>query len=154
MKLFLLALMIPCFTFSQSKKVKLKLVQVMSYCGGARPTEEMKNAAEIPVAYSGKKLISVSDKQRIDTLFTNAQGCLIKKLPYGTYTIYEPWKYYKVIPKGMQENNLDMDCLKEEWLKEDLKIIISRKSTQVINNLKYPKCEHQFPCLINKRLPR
>lgn len=154
MKLLIIALMIPCFAFSQSKKVKLKLVQVMPYCGGARPTEEMKKAAEVPVAYANKKLISVSDKQRVDTMLTDAKGYLITKLPYGVYTIYEPWKYYKSIPKGMQENNLQMDCLKEEWLKEDLKITITKKSTQVINNLKYPKCAHQFPCLINKHLPR
>ena len=154
MKLFLLALMVPCFAFSQTRKVKLKLVQVMPYCGGAKPTEEMKKASELPVAYANKKLIYISDKQKVDTILTDVKGYINAKLPYGTYSMYEPWKYYKTIPKGMQESNLQMDCLKEEWLKEDLKITVTKKAAQVVNHLKYPKCAHQFPCLINKHLPR
>jgi hypothetical protein len=46
-----------------------------------------------------------------------------------------------------------MDCLKEEWAKEDLKITISKKTVSVANNLLYPKCAYQFPCLIKKYLP-
>jgi hypothetical protein len=154
MKLFLLVLIVPCFAFSQTKKVKLKLVQVMPYCGGAKPTEEMKKASELPVAYANKKLIYISDKQKVDTLLTDAKGVLSTKLSYGVYAIFEPWKYYKALPKGMQESNLQMDCLKEEWLKEDLKITVTKKAAQVVNHLKYPKCAQLFPCLINKHLTR
>ncbi len=146
--------MIPCFAFSQLKKVKVKLTQVIPYCGGARPTEEIKKATETPIAYANKKLICVSDKQKVDTLITDVNGCLKTKVSYGIYKLYEPWKYYKTLPVGMRENNLNMDCLKEEWLKEDLKITVTKKETQIVNNLKYPKCAHQFPCLINKHLPR
>lgn len=139
--------------FSQSRKTKLKIVQYMPYCGGAKPNKDLQNTPNKGIAYSNKKLIFISDKQKIDTLTTDKNGYLNLKLPYGTYFMYEPWKYYMKVPKGMQENNLNKECLKEEWAKEDLKITITKKTITVVDNLKLPKCAYQFPCLINKHLP-
>lgn len=137
---------------SQSKKIKI--VQFLPYCGGAKPNRDLQNTPNKSVAYANKKLIIVSDKQKIDTFMTDKNGYLKLKLPFGTYSAFEPWKYYHKIPKGMQESNLNKDCLKEEWSKEDLKITISKKTTTVVDNLKLPKCSYQFPCLINKHLPQ
>lgn len=125
----------------------------MPYCGGARPNKDLQNTPDKAIAYANKKLIFISDKQKIDTLTTDKNGYLKLSLPYGTYFMYEPWKYYMKIPKGMQESNLNMECLKEEWAKEDLKITISKKTITVVDNLKLPKCPYQFPCLIKKHLP-
>lgn len=139
---------------AQSKKVKLKLVQYIPYCGGAKPTPEIIKLTEKPVAYANKKLICISDKEKTDTITTDKSGNIIKTLPYGTYKFFVPWKFYKTIPPAAQENNLQMDCLKEEWTKEDLKITVSKKTTLIVNNLKYPVCPYKFPCLINKHSPR
>lgn len=139
---------------SQSKKVKIKLVQYIPYCGGAKPTAEMTKATETPIAYANKKLILISDKEQIDTVVTDKNGNLIKTLFYGVYKAYEPWKFYKKIPAGTQDNNLNGDCLKEQWIIEDVKITVSKKATLTENNLKHPKCAYQFPCLINKHAPR
>lgn len=140
--------------FSQSKKTQIKLVQYLPYCGGAKPNKDLQNTPDKSVAYANKKLIIVSDKQKIDTFLTDKNGYLKMNLPFGTYLAFEPWKYYMKIPKGMSESNLNMDCLKEEWAKEDLKITISKKTTTVVDNLKLPKCSYQFPCLIDKHLPQ
>ncbi|MBC7696001.1 MAG: hypothetical protein H7141_11215 [Burkholderiales bacterium] len=139
---------------AQSKKIKVTLVQYIPYCGGAKPTAEIIKSAEKPVAYANKKLIYISDKQKTDTIITDKSGNIVKTLPYGTYKFFTPWKFYKTVPPGTKENNLQMDCLKEEWVKEDLKITVSKKITVDVNNLKYPACLHKFPCLINKHLPR
>ncbi|MES2761110.1 MAG: hypothetical protein V4677_02845 [Bacteroidota bacterium] len=140
--------------FSQTKKVKIKLVQYLPYCGGAKPTPEILKSTEKATPYANKKLILISDKEKIDTITTDKSGNVCKKLTYGTYKVYEPWKFYKRAPSGVVESNVKMDCLKEEWVKEDLKITVTKKSTLVENNLKYPKCAYQFPCLINKHMPR
>lgn len=140
--------------FSQVRKSKIKIVQYMPYCGGAKPNKELQNTPNKGISYSNKKLIYISDKQRIDTLTTDKNGYLKFTLPYGTYFLYEPWKYYMKIPKGYDEANINKECLKEEWAKEDMKITISKKTITVVDNLKLPKCPYQFPCLINKYLPQ
>ena len=139
--------------FAQTRKSKIKLVQYLPYCGGAKPNKDLKNTPNKSVTYANKKLIFISDKQIIDTIITDKNGYLRYNLSYGTYYFYEPWKYYKQIPKGMQVDNINMDCLKEEWAKEDLKMTVSKKTVRVVNNLLYPKCAYQFPCLIKKYLP-
>lgn len=144
-----------CFSLTaQSKKVKLKLVQYIPYCGGAKPTPEILKASQEEVQYSNKKLIFISSKGKIDTIYTDTNGIVSKKLSYGIYKFFEPWKFYKKIPYGFSENNIQMDCLKEEWAKEDVKITVSKKATLIENNLKYPLCPYKFPCLITKHPPR
>jgi hypothetical protein len=153
--LVICVLVISSFSLTaQTKKVKIKLVQYIPYCGGAKPTPEIVKSTEKPVAYANKKLICISDKEKTDTIITDKSGNLNKALPYGIYKLYEPWKFYKTIPPNTKENDLQMDCLKEEWAKADLTITVSKRSTLVENNLKYPICPHKFPCIINKHLPR
>ncbi|MDF2448648.1 MAG: hypothetical protein K0R26_1152 [Bacteroidota bacterium] len=154
MKLFfIIFLLAPLLSVCQTKQVKLKVVQVMPYCGGAKPSKNIQDK-NVAAPYACKKLVFVSDQQKVDSLATNAKGELSIKLPYGDYKFFEPWKYYRKIPEGMAEDNLQMDCLEKEWGSEDLRIIVTKKGTQIQNNLKFPKCPHQFPCLINKHLPR
>ena len=140
--------------FSQTKKSKVKLVQYIPYCGGAKPSKDLENTPNKGIAYANKKLIFVSDKQKIDTIITDKNGYLKMNLPYGTYLVYEPWKFYNKIPNGMDANNIDTACIKEQWHKEDLKIVLSKKTVTIANNLIYPKCPYQFPCLIKKYLPQ
>lgn len=155
MKYILLVLSIIFFTncFSQTKKVKLKITQIVAYCGGAKPSPEMEAQQKIPVPYSCKKLICVSDKNKIDTVKTDSKGYLKKALAPGIYSFFEPWKYYKQIPNGEPESNIKMDCLATEWAKPDMQITISKTIT-VINNLENKPCAYRFPCLISKHLPQ
>lgn len=140
--------------FSQNRKSNIKIVQYKPYCGGVESNKDLMNTPNKGMAYSNKILIYISDKQKIDTLHTDKNGYLKLNLPYGTYFFYEPWKYYMKIPKGMNETNLNKECLKIEWAKEDLKITVSKKTITVVDNLKLPKCPNQFPCLINNSLDK
>ena len=156
MKKIILILAILSFTtgFSQTKKIKLKMVQFMPYCGGMRPTPEMEAKLKIATPYANKTLIYISDKNKIDSIVTDSKGVLKLKLPYGVYNFFEPWKYYKQIPFGEKEKNIKMECLVLEWAKSDMKITVGK--TVVYNEYKllYPICAYRFPCLINKHLPQ
>jgi len=155
MKKIILILAILSFTtgFSQIKKVSVKIAQFIPYCGGARPTAEMEAKSKIATPYANKKLIYVSEKNKIDTITTDKNGYLKTQLPQGKYNFFEPWKYYKQIPNGESESNIKMDCIAIEWAKADLVITVTKNIT-VVNNLIYPACAYRFPCLINKHLPQ
>lgn len=147
-------LLFSLFSFSQAKKVKIKLVQYLPYCGGAKQNKDLKNTANKSVVYANKKLIVLTDKNIIDTVTTDKSGYIKVTWAYGTYKLFEPWKHYKKTPSGQAPNNINMDCLKEEWEKEDLKIVVSKKTTTIANNIMLLKCPYQFPCLIKKYLPQ
>ena len=144
-----LLLLIGVTAFSQAKKVRIKLVQYLPYCGGAATTKDLKNSPNKSVVYANKKLIAVSG-DRIDTITTDKSGYIKTTWLYGTYLVFEPWKYYRKIPKGFSELNLDMACLQNEWTKEDLKIVVSKKTTTIANNMIFLKCPDEFSCLLNK----
>jgi hypothetical protein len=133
-------------SFAQSKKVRIKLVQYISYCNESGSAKELKNTPNKSTVYANKKLIVISG-DHIDTITTDKSGYIKESWAYGTYLAFEPWKYYKKIPKGFSELNLDMDCLQKEWLKEDLKIVVSKKTTTVANNIILIKCPDEFTCL-------
>lgn len=145
-----LLLLISFTVFSQTKKVRVKLVQYLPYCGGANTTKDLKNTPNKSLVYANKKLIVVSG-DHIDTITTDKTGYIKASWSYGTYLLFEPWKYYKQIPKGYSNLNLDMDCLQHEWTREDLKIVVSKKTTTVANNIILLKCPDEFSCLITKK---
>jgi hypothetical protein len=121
----------------------------MPYCGEGQNSRNLKSTPNKAKAYGNKKLIFVSCLQVIDTLTTDKSGYLKLTLPYGTYLVYEPWKFYKKIPQGYNETQMVMSCLQEEWLKEDLKIVISKKTITVANNIILLTCPDKFSCLKN-----
>lgn len=137
--------------YSQVKKVKIKLVQYPSYCDNNTNKQDIKNTPNKSIVYSNKKLIYITDQFIVDTIITDKSGYIKTTWAYGTYKLFEPWKYYKTKPTIQQANNINMECLQYEWLKEDLKIVVSKKTTTVANNIILLKCPHEFPCLINKK---
>ena len=144
-------LLLFCLTsFAQGKKVRIKLVQYISYCNESGSAKELKNTPNKSTLYANKKLIVVSDG-RTDTITTDKSGYIKESWAYGTYLVFEPWKYYKKIPKGFTEGSLDRDCLHQEWLKEDLKIVVSKKTTTVANNIILVKCPDEFRCFTNHK---
>jgi hypothetical protein len=144
-----LLLLIGFTTFSQAKKVRIKMVQYLPYCDKANTTKDVKNTPTRSVVYANKKLIVVS-ADHIDTITTDKTGYIKVSWSYGTYLVFEPWKYYKQIPKGFSSQQLDMACLQKEWLKEDLKIVVSKKTTTVANNIILLTCPSEYPCLTAK----
>jgi len=108
------------------------LVQYLPYCGGITTKSEVKNTPNKATVFANRKLIVVFDNHAIDTLTTDKSGYLKANWEYGTYYLYEPWKFYQKTPPGFSEINLNKECLKEQWLKEDLKIVVSKKQLQLL----------------------
>ena len=107
MKKLILILAILSFTtgFSQTKKVCVKIAQFIPYCGGARPAPEMEAKLKIATPYANKKLIYVSENNKIDTITTDKNGCLktkssflksLKTLP-NLLSFYSSYVLFKII---------------------------------------------------------
>jgi NAD+--asparagine ADP-ribosyltransferase len=130
---------------AQEKSISVKLEQYIPICkNGVR---EVNKNPKSSVRYKNKTLI-VKSEDNIDSVKTDKNGYLKTKWKYGTYYLYEPWKYYKLIPKEFSQKNIDKICLENEWAKEDLKIVVSKKTTTVANNIILLKCPDEFPCLM------
>lgn len=132
---------------AQEKNIRIKLEQYIPNCknGSVETNKNPKSS----IVYKNKTLI-VKSENYIDSVKTDKNGYIKTKWNYGTYYLYEPWKYYKLIPKEYSQKNIDKLCLENEWTKEDLKIVVSKKTTTVANNIILLKCPEEFPCLIKK----
>src|SRR5687768_12514434 len=100
--------------YSQKRNVSLKLSYYTPYCGGARPTKEIEEEARKPKPLSGKTIMLVKDAE-IDSVRTDKNGMMKKKLRNGEYKLLESWRYYHGTPDGSEMSNYDRDCLKNEW---------------------------------------
>jgi hypothetical protein len=97
-----------------------------SFCGGARPNEEMMMEAERPKPYVGKTLyvrrgMSNSAKEKIILKFTaNKAGEFNFRLPAGTYVIIQAEQvnaYDSTKVERRQYINVDHACMREWWVK-------------------------------------
>ena len=86
---FLSALIIgACKTRCKNQNSTFKLVYTRSYCGGARPTEEMLSALRTPVALSNCKINFVNEKNgRTTESLSNLKGEVNVSLEPGNYFV-------------------------------------------------------------------
>ena len=153
--LFLILILQSFFSIGQKINVKLEILQLRPYCGGARPPKEMEEQSRIPQPYANQVLIYKSSKGKIDSVKTDDKGFLIVDLKAGTYKFFEAWKYYKKTPDGSAISLFNKECLEGEWKKEDLKITVAAKTNPVIkNNITSVKCPWNQDCLLKKYLPQ
>lgn len=148
-RIFILVFFFTMSVHAQHKSVRYKMVQFIPEC---QPHPASKKANKNPKhskPYALKKLIVVS-QNHIDTITTDKNGYIKTNWEYGTYYLFEPWKFYKQVPPTLLEKNYDKTCLDEEWRKEDLKIVVSKKTTTIANNLILLECPDKHPCLTNQ----
>jgi len=139
---------------SQSVIVNRKISGIVPYCGGARPTKEMQEQAQRPHPLRNYLLVLVDAKGRTDTVRTNADGQLVKKLRQGQYTLFEPWRYYRRTPGGEPLNIYNDSCLKEEWKKEYAILIVRKKKIEVKGGTEITTfCPWSMPCLLESEMP-
>jgi hypothetical protein len=152
--LFLVLTIVFFDSCAQKKALSFHVDFVQPYCGGARPTPQMEADAQKARPFSGKTIIIVSDKGKVDSVRTDAKGNFKKKLDAGTYKFYESWKYYKATPNGDPVSNFDKDCLEKEWAKA-FREVTKGKST-VTEKSEGPiviPCPWKVPCLLEQFMP-
>jgi hypothetical protein len=153
-KLLIAFLFLCLFSYSQKKKVTAKITYREPYCGGARPTEEMVAESQKQKNYSGKMMMLVSEKGKIDSAKTNEQGELKFKLKKGTYKLFEPWRYYLNTPNGGDANDFNLDCLKQEWEKEAYLIVVTKKEIKIAPRTEIVAfCPSEVPCIKDSERP-
>jgi hypothetical protein len=142
MKIFILPILCIILSFNSNqseKKVKKYSVSgvitgTSSYCGGARPTDEMLADIATPKPIPNKKIyikkgeINLFKSKVLLTLITDTVGNFKAKLPPGKYLIVDEDKkdltYYNRLLKEHKEETKSFDavdsiCLKEWFLKPD-----------------------------------
>lgn len=133
---------------AQKKKVVVKLNYYQPYCGGARPNQAMQEEAQKPKPYANYMVYIKSEKGRVDSVKTNADGELKVKLKPGNYKVFEKWRFYKLSPGGEALSNYSTDCLNAEWAKESYTINITKKSYTITEtNTIVFNCAWNQPCL-------
>lgn len=139
---------------SQKKAVSFQINYRQSYCGGARPSEEIMADLNKPKPYSYQSIIIISSKGKVDSIKTNENGDVKINLRAGKYKAFEAWRYYKKIPLGFSRGDFDLVCLKAEWKKEIKEIIITTKEIKVIdkNEIIYT-CPWNTACVLDSRRP-
>lgn len=140
-------------SFSQIK-VKAQINFEQSYCGGIRPPAEILENITKPKPYANKTIVIISNKGNVDSLKTNETGFFSVKLKKGSYKVFESWRFYKKGSEGLPESNFEKDCLKIEWQKEILEIIITKKGIKITNKNKIINhCTWDLPCMHESNKP-
>lgn len=126
--------------------IEIKYIQ--PYCGGARPTEEMLEDAKKEKKYSDMEVMLVSAKNKMIKAKTDAEGKLNVKVPYGTYKLFEAWRYNKKTPNGEDLKEFDENCLKAEWEKSFMTVEFTKtKTAQKSDGPIIMFCSPNAPCL-------
>lgn len=149
--ILLCSVLISC---SQKKMMSTQVNYTQLYCGGARPSAEMLADAEKAKPYSGKTIVIVSSKGKVDSAKTDVTGLLKVNLKIGTYKLFEAWRYYKKAAAGMLVSDFEKECLKGEWKKEIKEVIITKKEITISDkNAIVEVCPWNLPCILESHKP-
>ena len=111
----------------QEYTVSGTITQTQSYCGGARPPEDLLKALESPRPYRGKKICFRSgdknntDQKFVRTAVSDSLGKFSVKLPAGAYCIIEEDQVKLMNVESYRKKygskylTVDEDCLKSWW---------------------------------------
>lgn len=125
-----------------------------SYCGGARPTDEMMAELAKPKPEAGKQLFLKSGKENsksnsiIISFNSDSLGQFNIKLKNGTYCIVEEYKSKALaIPKNDENSKWDEKCLTEEYARCDYQLEVNNKNVDGVNINFHKPCQWSTPCL-------
>ncbi len=152
---WLFVLLLSLKSFGQGSMVSFTISQAIPYCGGAAPTAEMVTESEVMRPYANKTLYVCTKKGRcIKQITSNANGVFITSLKSGSYFLFESWKALKKGPFGDTLIDYDLTCLKAEWKKPDVIILLNKSKTAIENKIPSTAlCFWQYPCALHKEMP-
>lgn len=131
------------------------VTQTFSYCGGARPSDEMLADIATPRAYPGKKFyikkgsVNKSGSPIILSFTTDEKGNFSFPLQPGTYSIIQEEQTKAFNPADYKEETIKVDeeCLKEWWKKPYYLLEIKA------SNIAGLKFEFHHPCFLSGNSP-
>ncbi len=154
----LLALSLLVFSMKPSKKkedqnftLEGTITEVLEYCGGAAPPDEL--AFPKPSPKAGIKLFvrkgnfNNPGEKIIDSLISDAEGKFKITLPEGTYTFIESWKKEKYqTPVNKSWYVYDTACYRKRYHEPDFTVEVKGNIKNIkINFVRY--CSWSTPCI-------
>lgn len=153
--LFLFASFLACFCLIgcvSAQKARLQINYKQPYCGGARPSPEILQNAELAKPYSSKTVFIVSENGRSFSATTSSLGIIERKMKPGTYYLFEAWRFKKTTPDAAPLTDYELTCLQQEWKKPVGSFVVglskTTKDTGAVATfvIELP-CPWQSPCL-------
>ena len=147
-----------CVTTKQKLKTTFQvtgsIMQTVSYCGGAQPTQAMLDSFNTPKGIAfGKLFVKLGGMNKeevkiIDSIVADANGNFSIYLPAGNYCLVEEWKSKPfILPLNNANQTVDSICYKKLYNTCDFELRIASKN---INNVKvvfHRTCFFNKPCI-------
>jgi hypothetical protein len=136
--------------------VKGKLMQTNSYCGGAKPSEEMLAQIQKPVPYANKVFyvrkgkVNSTKAEVITSFTTDVNGEFSFAITPGTYSIIQEKQLKTLKPADLQSKDnqvVDEKCMKEWWIKPYYLLEVKTE------NITIPEWSIHHPCFIKGDIP-
>jgi hypothetical protein len=147
-----------CTTSKQGVKTKFQvsgsIMQTVSYCGGAQPSQEILDSCNTPKGIPFEKLFVKRGLQNgenstiVDTILANAAGNFSIDLPAGNYCLVEEWKSKSYqLPLKSKDQTIDSACYKNLYNTCDFQLSVTNKNIENIKILFHRKCVFNQPCI-------
>ncbi|MBL0341118.1 MAG: hypothetical protein IPP71_09440 [Bacteroidetes bacterium] len=140
-------------TYTVSGKVQ----QTFSYCGGARPSEEMLEKLATPSSYPGKKFyirkgqINSLQEEIVAEFVSDTNGLFSIHMEPGTYSIIlqEQVSKIKVEDYANKNQKIDEKCLNEWWGKPYIVLVVMDQNINDLNFIFRHRCfiTNDIPCI-------
>jgi len=150
----------PKATKTKEKKtysISGKILQTSSYCGGARPTQEIIDKMAIPIAYEEKRLyirkgkLNSAKYKVLKSFSSDKEGNFSFRLSKGTYSVIVAEQLNEIKNGDFVNVNQKVDtvCLKEWWLSPYYLLEVKKKNIQHLNFIFHHRCfvTNDIPCL-------
>jgi len=164
--LYLIFMAAAVFTFSSwvcktgDKKVKPKfmvagsVMQTVSYCGGAKPTQEILDSCNTPKGIPFAKLfvkwglVNTEGASIIRSISTDAHGNFSTYLPPGNYCLVEKWKTKPFhLPANNVNQTIDSACFRNLYSSADFVLKIKDKNIRDVKIIFHRTCSFNQPCI-------
>ncbi|HEV7230798.1 MAG TPA: hypothetical protein VGO45_05690 [Bacteroidia bacterium] len=144
---------------SKQYTVSGTITQTHSYCGGARPSDEMLARLNTPAPYAGKKLYirygnqNSSKKKIIRIISADSAGHFKIQLPSGTYCIIQDEQIKRLDIEHFKKQEteylkLDENCLKNWWSQCFTTFEVKSENKTNLNiNFNFPCFTGGTPCM-------
>jgi hypothetical protein len=136
--------------------VKGKLMQTNSYCGGAKPSEEMLEQIQKPVPYANKVFyvrkgkVNSTKAEVIASFTTDVNGEFSFMITPGTYSIIQEKQLKALKSSDLQSKDhqvVDAKCMKEWWTKPYYVLEVKTESITI------PEWSIHHPCFVKGDIP-
>lgn len=146
---------LPRHTGKRKYLVSGSVMQIISYCGGAQPPQQVLDSMNKPKGMAFARLfLKLGEDNRehvreVHRIIADTNGNFSIYLPAGHYCFVEGWKAKPI--KLSLNQNIDSACMKELYNSCDYKLEVTNKNIRHLQIIFHRPCAYNQPCVIKKR---